>query len=352
MTAARTGDVPTLGLLIAAGADVDATEQRGGQTALMFAAAENNGAAIAKLLEAGADRDVREATGELTALGFAVRRGAVDAVRALLAGGADASATLPDGTSMVVLATLNQNYEAAAMLLDHGADPNAAVDGWTALHQIARVRRWTRGFNLPGPEHRDQLSSLALVRSLAERGADVNARQTGRDAGTTPFLLATRSLDLPYMRSLLELGADPKLAADDGTTAVMVAAGVGQGQGSAGAAPGSLEEAIAALTLVLELGAGTVNDVNSRNETPLHGVMYRGGSVELIDLLVARGASLEGVVNSRGWTPLRIADGVALDGVAFIRYPEAAAHLRALMQQQGLPVPPVEWDGPREAAAR
>ena len=49
---------------------------------------------------------------------------------------------------------------------------------------------------------------------------------------------------------------------------------------------------------------------------------------------------------------LRIADGVALDGVAFIRYPEAAAHLRALMQRQGLPVPPVEWDGPREAAAR
>ncbi len=180
----------------------------------------------------------------------------------------------------------------------------------------------------------------------------MNARQTGRDAGTTPFLLATRSLDLPYMRTLLELGADPKLAADDGTTAVMVAAGVGQGQGSAGAAPGSLEEAIAALTLVLELGAGTVNDVNSRNETPLHGVMYRGGAVELIDLLVERGANLEGVVNSRGWTPLRIADGVALDGVAFIRYPEAAAHLRALMQQQGLPVPPVEWDGPREAAAR
>ena len=80
--------------------------------------------------------------------------------------------------------------------------------------------------------------------------------------------------------------------------------------------------------------------------------MYRGGSIALIDFLVERGANLEGVVNSRGWTPLRIADGVALDGIAFIRYPEAAAHLRALMQEQGLPVPPVEWDGPREAAAQ
>jgi ankyrin repeat protein len=350
MTAARTGDVPTIELLIAAGADLDAQEARGGQTALMLAAAENNGPAIEALLNAGADRDAREAAGELTALGFAVRAGAVEAVRALLGAGADPSAALPDGTSMLMLAALNQNYETAAVLLEHGADSNAAVDGWTVLHQIARVRRWTRGFNLPGPEHRDGLSSLELVRKLAASGADVNARQTGpRDGGTTPFLLATRSLDLPYMQTLLDLGADPTLKADDGTTAVMVAAGVGQGQGSAGAAPGSVEEAIAALKLTLEVGGGTVNDVNSRNETPLHGVMYRGGSLVLIDFLVERGASLEGVVNSRGWTPLRIADGVGLDGLAFIRYPEAADHLRALMAARGLAVPPVEWDGPREA---
>jgi ankyrin repeat protein len=352
MTAARTGEVQTIEALLAAGADVDAREGRGGQTALMAAAAKDNGGAIAALLAAGAERDAHEATGELTALAFAVRAGAVDAARTLLEGGADPSATLPDGTSLLVLAALNQSYEAAALLLEHGADPNAAVDGWTALHQIARVRRSTRGFNLPGPEHRDQLSSLELVRKLAAHGADVNARQSGREAGTTPFLLATRSLDLAYMRTLLELGADPKLAADDGTTAVMVAAGVGQGQGSAGAAPGSLEEALAALKLTLELGAGTVNDVNSRNETPLHGVMYRGGAIALIDFLAAHGATLEPVVNSRGWTALRIADGVALDGVAFIRYPESAAHLRALMRAKGLPVPPVESDGPRSAAAQ
>ncbi len=351
MTAARTGDVPTIEVLVAAGADVDAREARGGQTALMAAAAENNGLAIAALLNAGAERDAREATGEFTALAFAVRAGAVAAANALLDAGADASATLPDGTSMLVLSALNQSYEAAAALLEHGADPKAAVDGWTALHQIAAVRRWRRGFNLPGPEHRDQLASLELVRKLAASGADVNARQVG-EGGMTPFLLATRSLDLPYMRTVLDLGADPTLKSDDGTTAVMLAAGVGQGQSSAGSTPGSIEEALAALALTLELGAGTVNDVDSRNETPLHGVMYRGASIVLIDFLVERGATLQGVVNSRGWTPLRIADGIGIDGIAFIRYPEAAAHLRTLMQQHGLPVPPVEWDGPRETAAR
>ena len=335
MTAARTGDVATIEALLAAGVDIDAVESRGGQTALMAAAAENNGAAIAALIKAGADRDVREATGELTALGFAVRAGAVAATQGVARGRRRSERHVARRHEHADAGRAEPDLRGRGVLLEHGADPNAAVDGWTALHQIARVRRWTRGFNLPGPEHRDRLSSLDLVAELAARGADVNARQTGeREAGTTPFLLATRSLDLPYMRTLLELGADPKLAADDGTTAVMVAAGVGQGQGSAGAAPGSVEEAIAALTLTLEVGGGTVNDVNSRNETPLHGVMYRGGSLALIDFLVDRGSSLEGVVNSRGWTPLRIADGVGLDGVAFIRYPEAAAHLRELMQAQ------------------
>src|SRR5882672_10964016 len=347
--AAHRGDLDSVTALLAAGAAGDAANRYGVRPS--YLAAENNGPAVAALLKAGAARDVREATGEFTALAFAVRADAVAAIEALLNAGADPSATLPGGMSMLVLAALNQNYEAASALLDHGADPNAAVQGFTAFHQIARVRRWTRGFNLPGPEHHDQLSSLDLVRKLAAHGGDVNARQTSeRDAGTTPFLLATKSLDLPYMRTLLELGADPKLKADDGTTAVMVAAGVGQGQGSAGAAPGSVEEALAALELTLGRDAGTVNDVNKRNETPLHGVMYRGGSFALIDFLVERGATLESVVNSRGWTALRIADGVALDGVAFIRYPESAAHLRELMQARGLPVPPIQSDDPTAGA--
>ncbi|HEX5048460.1 MAG TPA: ankyrin repeat domain-containing protein [Gammaproteobacteria bacterium] len=356
MTAARTGDVPTVQTLLAAGADPNATEQRGGQTALMLAAAENNGPAIAALLAGGAERDKREATGDLTALAFAVRTGSVVAARALLDAGADPNATLRDGTSMLLLAAINQNYEVASALLDHGADPNAAQGGFTALHQIALVRRWTRGFNLPGPEHHDQLGSLDLARQLVAHGADVNMRQTAepRDDlgnprgknGSTPFLLATKAVDLPYMRTLLDLGADPKITTDDGTTAVMLAAGTSQGMGSGGAAPGTLEEVLAALELTLELGGGTVNDTNSKNETPLHGAMYRGGATELLDFLVSHGAKLEPVVNSRGWTPLRIADGVALDGVAFIRYPEAADHLRELMRTRGLPVPPVEWDGP------
>jgi uncharacterized protein len=356
MTAARTGDVPTLEALLATGADVNAKEGRDGQTALMWAAAANNGPAIATLLKAGAERDVVDKAGTFTALAFAVRAGAVEGTKALLDGGANPDATLPDGMSMLVLALMNSNYAVASTLLDHHANPNASAQGWTPLHEVAIVRRWVRGFNLPGPEHRDQQESLDLARKLVARGADLNARLTReprdgnrnsmRRMGATPFLLATKALDLPYMQLLLDLGADPKAVTDEGTNAVMLAAGVGQGFASAGQAPGSIEEAIAALDLTLKAGAGSVNDRNKANETPLHGAMYRGGAVELIDFLVSHGASLDAVVNDRGWTPLRIADGIALDGLAFIRYPETADHLRALMAARGMPVPPVVWDGP------
>jgi len=359
MTAARTGNVATIESLIAAGAEIDAIESRGGQTALMWAAAANNGPAVTALLAAGAERDLREATGEFDALAFAVRAGAVDAARALLDSGADPNRMMPDGMSLLVLAAHNANYDVASVLLDYGADPNANVQGWTALHEIALVRRWNRGFNLPGPEQDDELSGIELVRRLAAHGADVNARQTERidgggglnQPGTTPFLLATRSLDLPYMQTLLELGADAALTTEGGTSAVMVAAGVGQGIGSAGSAPGSVEEALAALELTLAAGGGGVNDVDASNETAMHGVMYRGASLRLIDFLVEHGADLEGIVNERGWTPLRIADGVGIDGIAFVRYPEAAARLRELMRAQGIEPPPVVWDGPSGEAA-
>ena len=109
----------------------------------------------------------------------------------------------------------------------------------------------------------------------------------------------------------------------------MLAAGVGQGQAPR-ARPGRVEEALAALELTLELGAGTVNDdeLTQRNNVARRHVSRRLARADRLPRRARR--EPEGVVNSRGWTPLRIADGVALDGVAFIRYPEAAAHLREL----------------------
>jgi ankyrin repeat protein len=346
MTAARTGDVATLEALLQAGADPNARESWKGQTALMWAAAENNAAALTTLLVAGAERDAVSRGGEFTALTFAVRHGAIDATRVLLDAGADVDAALTDGTSLLVLAVTNAHYELAAVLLAAGADANAAAQGWTALHQIAWSRRWNMGFNSPGPAQTGNLDSLELVRKLVATGADVDARVTKEPIdgnrnklnriGATPFLLAAKACDVPLMRVLLEQGADPALTTDEGTTPLMAAAGVGIW--APGENPGTHEEALAAVTLAYEVGGGAVDAVNANGETALHGAVYRGGAIPVIEFLTARGARLD-AVNALGWMPVTVADGVEYTPAVLKRYPEAAALLRRLMAEQGLPIP-------------
>jgi len=343
MTAARAGDIEALRVLIDAGADVNAKEGWKGQTALMWAAAEDNAEAIRLLLDAGADIDARSDTGEFGALTFAVRAGAIEATRALLDAGADVNETMYDGTSMLVLAVTNAHYELAGVLLDHGADPNAADQGWTALHQIAWSRRWNRGFNLPGPVQTGDLSGLDLASKLVSVGADIDARQTAEPIdgnrnkqdriGATPFLLAAKSCDLPLMRRLLELGADASIPTADNTTAVMVAAGVGIW--APGENPGTHEECLNAVKLAYENGGGAVTDRNDHNDTVIHGAVFRGGAVPIIEYLAELGAPLD-VVDDRGWTPLYAAQGVEYTPDVLKRYPEAFDVLSRLLRERGL----------------
>jgi ankyrin repeat protein len=346
MTAARTGEIETIRALLAGGADAAAREPVKGQTALMWAAAENNADAIRVLAEAGADVHARSKGGSFSAFLFAVRGGHVAAARALLDAGANVNEALTDGTSALVLAVMNAHYELAAFLLDRGADPNADAQGWTALHQIAWSRRHNAGFNLPGPVATGGLDSLDLVRKLVQKGADINARQKKepRDGnrnllnriGSTPFLLAAKSADVPLMRVLLEQGADASIPTTNGTTALMAAAGVGIW--APGENPGTHEEALAAVKLAFEVGGGRVGDVDNDGETALHGAVYRGGAIPVIQFLIDRGSPLD-VRNKKGWTPLTAADGVEYTPAVLKRYPEAAALLRRAMRERGLPVP-------------
>jgi ankyrin repeat protein len=359
MTAARTGNVATIKALIARGANVRARETRKGQDALMWAAAENNAAAVTALIEAGAERDVSSTGGSFTPFLFAVRAGHLASSRALLDAGADVNQRLSDGTSALVLAVMNAHYELAGQLLARGADPNADAQGWTALHQIAWSRRHNAGFNLPGPVQTGSLDSLDLVRQLVQRGANVNARTTKepRDGnrnmlnriGSTAFLMAAKNDDVPLMRTLLDVGADPSITTNRGTTALMVAAGVGIW--APGENPGTHEEALAAMKIALEAGGGGVNDIDMDGETALHGAVYRGGNIAAIQFLIDKGAKLD-VRNKKGWIPLTAADGVEYTPAVLKRYPEAAALLRKAMREQGLPIPDGTHSPERADAAR
>jgi ankyrin repeat protein len=352
MTAARTGRAEAVQVLIDRGANVHAKERLKGQTALMWAAAENNAAVIAMLARAGASVVERSKAGAFTPFMFAVRAGHIEAARALLEAGADVNEAMPDGTSALVVAAINAHYELAAALLDQGANPNADKQGWTALHQIAWSRRHNAGFNLPGPAPTGNLDSLDLVRRLVQKGANVNARVTKepRDGnrnllnrlGSTPFLMAAKNDDVPLMKVLLEQGADPALTNNLGTTAMMVAAGVGIW--APGENPGTSDEALAAVKLAFEAGGGKVNDVDKNGETALHGAVYRGGAIPVIQFLIDNDARLD-LRNKKGLTPVEVADGEEHTPNVLKRYPEAAALMRAVLRERGLPVPPSAQPG-------
>ena len=360
MTAARTGVPAAVKTLLAHGADVNATESWRGQSALMWAAAEGHAETIQLLLEAGAQINARSNAG-WTALLFAAREGQIAAVKTLLAGGADVddallarpgrgrgagaaggaageAGRLPTrGTSALVLAVGSAHFELAATLLDAGANPNAAAQGWTALHHITWIRKPGTGSNDPAPYGSGNMDSLTLVRKLKAHGADVNARVTRRPnvgvtalnfIGATPFFMAARGGDTELMRLLVELGADPLLPNEDGTTPLMAAAGVGTH--SPGEDAGSPPEALEAVKLAIELG-NDVNAVDKNGNTAMHGAAFKQ-LPEVVKLLAARGADINvwNKKNVSGWTPLRIAVGVHR-GMNFRFHVPTADALRELM---------------------
>jgi ankyrin repeat protein len=228
------------------------------------------------------------------------------------------------------------------MLLDAGADPNAAEQGWTALHTVTWVRQPGYASNDPAPEGSGNMSSIEFVKKIAAKGANLNAKMTIRTSvglsslntsGATPFLLAARTGDAELMRLLVQLGADPLIPNVDGTTPLMVAAGVGTR--SPGEDAGTDAEVLEAVKVAIELG-NDVNAVDKNGETAMHGAAYKHVAVAA-QYLIDHGAKVEiyNRKNSHGWTPLRIADGVHR-GMNLRASPETAVVLRKAMSAAGV----------------
>lgn len=356
MTAARTGQPGPVKALLARGAAVDAKDRKD-QTALMWAAAEGHTAAVEVLIKAGANVRARLKSG-FTPLLFAVREGRIGVVQALLKAGVDANEAMEKGggkasdhgTTALLLAVENGHFELAAVLLKAGANPNDQRSGFTALHTLTWVRKPNRGDDESGhppPTGSGDLSSLQFVRALVAHGADVNARLTkgasGRGklgtVGGTPFLLAARTADLPLMKLLVELGANPLLANRDGATPLMAAAGLGCHAPTEEA--GTEPECVAAVEYLLTLKAD-VNTVDANGETAMHGAAYKS-LPKVVDLLAGKGAkiSLWNQKNKAGWTPLLIAEGFRPGN--FKPSFETIAALHRVMRAAGVtPPPPTE----------
>jgi uncharacterized protein len=332
MAAARTGNVDVVQVLVDRGADVNYKTPANGQSALMWAISEKHSNVARRLVERGADIQARS-TGGYSPLLFAARAGDLESARMLVAAGADVNDKSMDQTSALVIAVVRGHTALAIHLLEHGADANASATGYTALH-------WASGSwetELTGPNGIDaqadeEWRSLAgvaggkveLIRALLAHGADPNAKlgKTPPRAGytqlpvehrvvgvnpypgATPYLLAAMAGDVDVMRVLTESGANPRLAANDGTTALMVAAGLGRYLAESRV---TAVRALAAAKLALELGAD-INAVNESGNTALHGAAQTKADT-IIKFLAANGADLS-LRNKRGQTPLTIADTV------------------------------------------
>ncbi len=371
MTAARTGKADALKVLMAHGADPNLRESTRGQTALMWASAEGHAAAIRVLIEGGADvhatshgpgvtvsqqPTASEGNAQLqslkkrmaarldafTPLLFAAQGGHIDATRALLEGDANVNDTAPDGTSALVLAIANSHWELAALLLDHGADVNAARQGWTPLIQLARSRN-PNFARFPPRVPTGQLDSLELAKKLIARGADVNARAAKRIAdwynstldhtGASAYIIAARGGDFELMRLLGVHGADLRGKTARGVTALMAAAGVGLDRLDEDG--GTNEDALEAVKLALELGAD-VNAIDDKGDTSLHGAAFRGSN-PMVQLLIDHGARLD-VKSKGGFTPLMVANGEEVKGMNIQRRPWTVELLRERMVERGVPV--------------
>jgi len=196
------------------------------------AAADGHAAVARLLIDNGADVHKRLKSG-FTPMLFAAREGRIDVVRALLKAGVDTNEAIEtqqksngitprNEMSALVMAVENGHFDLALELLKAGANPNDERSGYTPLHILTWVRKPNRGDDpdgQPPPTGSGNLTSLQLVRELIAHGAKVNTRlakgPSGRGklnmTGATAFLLASRTADLPYMKLLVELGADPLL---------------------------------------------------------------------------------------------------------------------------------------------
>jgi ankyrin repeat protein len=326
--------------LLARNARVNERESSRGQTALMWAASQGHAPIVQALLARGAgvhdrsrarpvlvnrgdynggraNRLEEVGRGGFTPLLFAARKGALPVAELLVEAGANVNDAAADGSAVLLVAAHSGHSRLAAYLLERGADANAAQSGYTALH--AAILR----------------SELDLVKALIVHRANVNAPVTigtplrrfgeqqfvlpGPLVGSTPYLLAARYAEVEMMKILQANGADTTKRMPDGTTALMLAAGVGwsdTGVGGfadrrarflpAGTSPAGLPDWTRTLPAV-ELALAFGGDVDARNDdgdTAAHGAAK--GFDAVIELLASKGANLN-AKNKRAQTPLSIA---------------------------------------------
>ena len=300
--AASRGSTAMLDLLLEHKADVEASDTSG-LTALHLAAQSGFRTAVETLLAHGANVNAKTQSGA-TALHFAVANGFTAISEVLLAHGADpnmlaqnvqlghevgsgsplhVSAARNDpgltlllltnratvdlknnqGMTPLLLAAQKGSVAAAEVLLQHGANPNARVEGYNPGHE-----GWTPlFFAIDGNQ---QKMVELLLKNKADPNLSCDLPAWGGD--WTALTVAARKGYSNLIEPLLSGGADPNLKSQNGRFPLVEAA-----------ASADLAKGVPIAKLLLDHGAD-VNEKDNGNTTALIAAAYRRAQ-PLIDLL-------------------------------------------------------------------
>lgn len=337
--------------------DVEDVELTGGQPPADDEEPEEDTAAAEEPARPLGYNDLVGAQGGMTALHYAVRDGHTAIVAALLAAGADVDLpTGGDGSTPLLIATINGRYDLGLYLLDQGADPNIASEDGVAPLYATIANRWAPKALYPQPTAFKQqaASHLEFMRALLDAGADVGARVSTHIwyssfnfdllgvnfSGAAPFWRAAYALDVPAMELLVAYGADPstptrkapsrrfRRPADDeedeekedpsglppveiggpGIPPLVAAAGVGYGRARAGNSHRHAPDSwLAAARYLIEVAGADPNGRDHDGFSALHYAAARGDD-ELVEYLVENGADPT-VVARTGQTTVDMANG-------------------------------------------
>ena len=257
----RNAETVKLRALLKNGASANARDAQG-NTPLILSAAYGTPATVKLLLDAGADVNAANAAGAT-----ALMRGVFDAqrVKLLLAHGANPNLHSSFGNTAVILAARSaDSHRTVSLLLDHGAEANA-TNNWGATALSAACAG----------------GDIETAKILLDRGADPNAAPKLCEegflfaGGRTPLAWAAFRGNVPLVRLLISHGAEVNAEAMLGTPLAQAA----------------WADRLEAAQVLIASGAHVDQAGHAESYTPLHWAASSDcGDPALVKLLLDHGA--------------------------------------------------------------